>query len=266
MKGLFLAVLPLAAIPAPSGGSGASELTRLVKEIRSADFRAERAELRRLASSLDSVEEADLAPYREYWRGFALWRSAINGGNETPTPADVTRDLEAAVQAFRGASQRDPGWIEPRIGLLFCWVGLAYAPGADAARSPVAREEFAATARAVKEQGERNPRALWFVGGSLLFAPADRGGDPARAAESYRRGLLAARAEASANGAEKPGWVPAWGAAENLMSLAYAYTHGPRKDRELAQAYAEGALAVAPEWHYVRDILLPQIEALPAAR
>jgi hypothetical protein len=33
----------------------------------------------------------------------------------------------------------------------------------------------------------------------------------------------------------------------------------------LALAYAEGALTAVPEWHYVRDILLPQIEALPVA-
>jgi len=31
----------------------------------------------------------------------------------------------------------------------------------------------------------------------------------------------------------------------------------------LALAYAEGALTAVPEWHYVRDVLLPQIEALP---
>jgi len=266
MRELILSLLPLAATPLPSHGAGAPELARLVREIRSADYRGERAELRRLATRLDGVEGVELGAYREYWRGFALWRSAINGANETPVPADVTSDLEAAIRAFRRAAEPDPVWIEPRIGLLFCWVGLYHAPGAEAARQAISGEEFAAVARAVKEQGEHNPRALWFRGGSLLFAPAERGGDPARAAETYRRGLLAACDEARTTGEEAPAWVPSWGAAENLMSLAYAYTHGPRKSRELAQAYADGALAVAPDWHYVRDILVPQIQALPAGR
>jgi hypothetical protein len=49
------------------------------------------------------------------------------------------------------------------------------------------------------------------------------------------------------------------------MNLAYLYSHAPKPDRALALAYAEGALTAVPEWHYVRDILLPQIEALPVA-
>jgi hypothetical protein len=46
------------------------------------------------------------------------------------------------------------------------------------------------------------------------------------------------------------------------MSLAYLHATATR-NRALARAYAEGALALVPEWHYVRDILLPQIDALP---
>jgi hypothetical protein len=34
-------------------------------------------------------------------------------------------------------------------------------------------------------------------------------------------------------------------------------------NKAAALAYALGALIAAPEWHYVRDILLPQIEAMP---
>jgi len=48
------------------------------------------------------------------------------------------------------------------------------------------------------------------------------------------------------------------------MNLAYMYSHAPAPDRELALAYASGALVAVPEWHYVRDVLMPQIEALPA--
>jgi hypothetical protein len=49
------------------------------------------------------------------------------------------------------------------------------------------------------------------------------------------------------------------------MNLAYMYSHVPTPDRAAALAYAEGAVTAVPEWHYVRDILLPQIEALPVA-
>lgn len=258
-----LLTVALAGPPARSTPDAAS-LAQLVSAIRSADYRGERDALRRLAAALDEIELSSLSAHREYWRGFALWRSAINGGNEIPMPADVRVDLEAAIQAFRGALQHSPGWVEPKIGLLFCWVGLFSAPGADPSQPAVSRAEFETVARELKEKGQENPRALWFLGGSLFFAPPPHGGDPPRAVETYRRGLQAARDETLRSaGANAPEWVPSWGAAENLMGLAYLYSHSALQDRDLAQAYADGALALAPDWHYVRDILVPQIQALP---
>ena len=50
------------------------------------------------------------------------------------------------------------------------------------------------------------------------------------------------------------------------MSLAYLHTHSKLVNRDLALAYAEGALAAVPRWHYVREILLPQTQALPDER
>ena len=83
----------------------------------------------------------------------------------------------------------------------------------------------------------------------------------AKAAATFHQGLEAARREARA-GAGKPSYAPSWGAAENLMSLAYLYSHTSLENRDAALAYAEGALAAAPEWHYVADVLVPQIRDL----
>jgi hypothetical protein len=65
---------------------------------------------------------------------------------------------------------------------------------------------------------------------------------------------------------DAPPWVPAWGGPENLMNLAYLHTHSSLVNRPLALAYAQGALVAVPYWSYLKDILLPQIEALPAGR
>jgi hypothetical protein len=43
------------------------------------------------------------------------------------------------------------------------------------------------------------------------------------------------------------------------MSLAYSYLNKERPDLDAAERNAHGALAIVPNWHYVRDILLPQI-------
>src|SRR5262245_47364817 len=104
----FLATLMVvagSAAPPPASGLPAQQamLAERVAGIVRADYAGERAELKRLVGALDEVQSSELAPYREYWRGFGLWRRAINGFNETPTPDDLQSDLEGANQAFRRA-------------------------------------------------------------------------------------------------------------------------------------------------------------------
>jgi hypothetical protein len=49
-----------------------------------------------------------------------------------------------------------------------------------------------------------------------------------------------------------------------MMSLAYSLTYKKTPDLEAAERYARSALEIVPFWHYVRDILLPQILAAKA--
>ena len=115
----------------------------------------------------------------------------------------------------------------------------------------------------MSEKGADNPRALWLMGQTQLGAPPPYGGDAAKAAATFHRGIEAALAETRQIAAGEPAWIPRWGGAENLMNLAYLYSHSALASRDLALAYAEGALVAAPDWHYVRDILWPQILELP---
>jgi hypothetical protein len=71
-------------------------------------------------------------------------------------------------------------------------------------------------------------------------------------------GLAAARKATPAGGASLE---PAWGEPELLMNLAWASLHAAHPDAAAAERYARAALAKVPTWHYVRDILLPQIQA-----
>jgi len=246
---------------AADAGNDKARLSALVGEIRSADYRGDRAELRRLAGAIEDVRAEELRAAVAYWKGFAWWRRGINGFNETPTPDDLRGDLEAAAIAFRAALERQPNWIEARAGLSGCLMNQAFLPGTDEARRKPLLEELRPLWRSTSEDGVDNPRVLWLLGGVQLAAPPPSGGDVARAEATMRRGLEAARREALA-GPAPDGWTPTWGAAENLMNLAYLHATATRR-RALARAYAEGALALVPHWHYVRDILLPQIDALP---
>ena len=43
------------------------------------------------------------------------------------------------------------------------------------------------------------------------------------------------------------------------MSLAFSNLNQKTPDLLAAEKYAEQALALVPYWHYVRDVLMPQI-------
>ncbi len=48
------------------------------------------------------------------------------------------------------------------------------------------------------------------------------------------------------------------------MNLAYTKLKSAKPDTVAAKDYAEAALKLVPYWHYVRDILLPQIREASA--
>ena len=240
-----------------------TQLAELVAAVRSADYRGDRPALDRLDAALAKVPPSPLDDYRAYWRGFARWRRAMNGFNETPTPDDLESDLQAAVGHFRAAMDKRPDWIEARLAMVGCLGNLMYLARDDAGKRQAILEQYTPVGKTLAADGRDNPRVLWIIGGLQMGAPPPYGGDMAKAAATLRKGVESAVKEAKA-GTPAP-WVPSWGGPENLMNLAYLYAHTAASNRTAALAYAQGALVAVPEWHYVRDILLPQIEAMPEA-
>ena len=260
--GTWMLLCAAAASPAPALET--CRLDALAREVLAADYRGDRAELARLDAELGKLPDGGLAEYREYWRGFARWRRAINAFNETPAPDDLASDLETAIAHFRASLARRPDWIEDKLALVGCWGNLLYLAGKDEAKRKALLDEAVPTFRWLMQNAGDNPRALWIKGGMEMSAPPPTGGDFAKAAVTLEHGVASAWREAAAE-AETPGYEPRWGGPENLMDLAYLYSHAPEKDRRTALAYARGALTAVPSWHYVRDLLLPQIERLPTA-
>lgn len=262
---LFMLFVTSSALPGSrvSSDKQARQFAATVGAICRADYRGDREQLRQLAETLARSPQPGRAAFREYWIGFAYWRRAINGFNENPTPSDLLPDLERCATRQRAALEIDPQFEEARSALLGCLMNKAYfAKQLPPAEMAELVKEVQSIGPAVKAAAEHNPRSLWLLGGAQLFAPPPHGGDIAGGIATYRRGLAAAQREAlAALTAPREPWVPVWGAAEILMSFAYLYAHGPTPNRELARAYADGALAIVPDWHYVRDILIPQIDA-----
>jgi hypothetical protein len=246
----------------PPATTDREALARAVLAIQSADYRGDRAELTRQAESIPAAPAGDLASYWTYWKGFAYWRRAINGFNESPLPPDLGADLAAGAAAFRATLAADPAFDDALSGLSGCLGGLLFLAGRDGAQRQPLLEETIRVHDQMQRAKADNPRTLWILGGIQLSAPPPWGGDAAKAKAIYLRGLEAARRESLAAAGRQP-WVPSWGAPELLMALANMHSSGASANREVARAYAEGALSMVPDWSYVGKILLPKIEALP---
>lgn len=232
-------------------------VTKLVDRIRRADYEGHREELRRLYDALAKYEtDPELGVLVRYWRGFALWRRAFNGFNETPFPPDLEEDLELAVAEFDEAISKNPTFVDAKVGAGSCLQNLMFLVRSD---QPRARELLARATPLLKEAEEAepdNPRLLWVLGASRWYAPPEYGGGQDKAFDTYRKGLASARAR---KGIVKDALAPSWGEPELLMNLGWANLNATTPDLAAAEDNARAALALVPYWHYVRDILLPQI-------
>jgi hypothetical protein len=263
LAGLYVLAAAAAVVPVASSKSEA-RLGELAAKVLSADYRGDRPELRKLEAELARLDAGRLNDYRDYWRGFALWRRAMNGFNETPTPADLDADIVAALERFRAALARRPDWDDVKAAMLACWGNRIFLAGNDSEKRKKLLEESGEFYRWIMAYEGGNPRVLWIKGGLQMVVPPSAGGDWGKAAATLRSGVAGAWREANGGPAEPP-WAPAWGGPENLMNLAYLYSRDKTPDRAAALAYAEGALTAVPHWRYVREVLLPQIEAMPVS-
>jgi tetratricopeptide (TPR) repeat protein len=233
-------------------------VTAVVANIQRADYEGDRTALKRLHLELTPfVDDRQVASRVLYWRGFALWRRALNGFNDAADRRQIDEDLTQAVIDFQEAVARDPAFVDARIGAASCLVNNAFL---NRTSNPTrARELFVRSTLMLNEASAAapdNPRLLWVQGANQWHAPPERGGGQEVALATYAKGLELARRQW---GRVTDPLEPTWGEAELLMNLAFANLNRTTPDVAAAERYAQSALALVPYWHYVRDILLPQI-------
>jgi hypothetical protein len=233
-------------------------VAKIVVQIQRADYQGDRAALKRLY--------ADLAPYMggeetasrvRYWRGFALWRRAINGFNDSVDPKELQQDLEGGIAEFNEALKRDPGFADAKIGIVSSLGYLMYNHRAEQDQLQGYMAKVQPVLQELKDSATDNPRFYWVMGPLYWRQPAERGGGQAKAFEAMQKGLELARKQ---KGAATDPLEPSWGEPELLMAEAWYYQNAAEPDLNAAEKDARAALTLVPDWHYVRDILLPQIE------
>jgi tetratricopeptide (TPR) repeat protein len=234
------------------------QVIKIIGQIQRADYEGDRAALKRLYEELTPVEQGTkLASRVRYWRGFALWRRAMNGFNESVDPKELGEDLRQAVSEFDEALRIDPGFVDAKVGAVSCLSNLIFLNQKNAARV----QDLAAKAVPLRKEAEaaepENPRLLWVLGPICWYAPPERACSQDKAMEMERKGLEAARKQKRVT---SDPLEPSWGEPELLAALAWTNLHRTAPSLNAAEHFARSALKLVPYWHYVRDILIPQIQ------
>jgi hypothetical protein len=157
--------------------------------------------------------------------------------------------------------------VDAKVGAIWCLQTLTFLNRTDQARVQELVPRFVQLLKEGLAAAPDNPRLLWVQGGSQWWTPPDMPAAQvkerhAAALATYRKGLELARKQ---KGRTLGPLEPAWGEPELLMSLAWSSLNETPPDVRAAEQYASDALALVPYWHYVRDILMPQIRRAKAS-
>jgi len=242
-----------------SNTSDREQATRIVAQIQRADYEGDRTTLKKCYDELTPFLKNDkLASRVRYWRGFALWRRAINGFNDKVDPKELEQDLNAALDEFRIAIEKDPKFVDAKLGIMSCNGFLLFVEPSDEARRKERIDRILALEKEAIALAPENPRLIWVQGPILWNSPPERGGGQDKAMQNCERGLeICSKLKPSDDPIE-----PSWGKPELMMTLAWYHLNTKENpDLPAAERYARSALEIVPYWHYTRDILLPQILA-----
>ena len=257
---VLILILPSFAATIP-GNDAREQCARIIAQIQRADYEGDRAAMQRGYDELKPfMEDQKLASRIRYWRGFAQWRRAINGFNDAVDPKELEQDLNTALDEFRIATEKDPTFVDAKVGTISCLGFLAFMNRKDQTRAKELVGQILPLVKEADEMDPDNPRLIWVHGPILWNSSPERGGGQDKAIQNYQRGI---ESSTKIKTSDDP-LEPSWGKPELMMSLAYCYLNADSIDVNAAERYARNALEVVPYWHYVRDILLPQIVAAKA--
>jgi len=253
---LAILALVLNAVVASAAEGNRERVCALVAQIQRADYEGDRGVLGKCFDELAPfAQDATLASRVNYWRGFALWRRAINGFNDQVDPNELERDLRQAIEQFKASAEKDHAFVDAKVGMISCLGFLCFMKRGDTNALKDLLGEMSPLVADAKAAAPDNPRLRWVLGPIIWYQVRQAQTGSNKVIENYKQGL-----EHCSAGEEKLGSLePGWGKPELLMSLAYTYLNDASPNLEAAEENARAALALIPYWHYTRDILLPQI-------
>src|SRR5256885_10982632 len=105
MKNLPFAVIGCVALfagCAPSDRSVRESMALMVSQIQHADYEGSQIGMQEAYQNLAPfLENPSLVSQARYWRGFAMWRRAVNGFNDGIDAEELEADLQQALNEFQ---------------------------------------------------------------------------------------------------------------------------------------------------------------------
>jgi DNA phosphorothioation-dependent restriction protein DptG len=117
----------LSSIHTTRANDTAKQVVPIVAQIQHADYAGDQSAMKKGYDDLKPfLENEELASRIRYWRGFAQWRRAINGFNDSVDPKELEQDLKTALDEFSIAMEKDPTFVDAKIGTISCLGYLAF--------------------------------------------------------------------------------------------------------------------------------------------
>ena len=236
---LVVSFVSLSVIGITRADDTAKQVARIVAQIQHADFAGDQVGMQKGYDDLKPfLEDMALTSRIRYWRGFAQWRRAINGFNDSIDPKELEQNLKTGLDEFKIAMEKDPTFVDAKVGTISCLGFLAFMNRQDQARAKELVGQILPLVKEAIDIAPDNPRLIWVRGPILWNSPPERGGGHDKAIENYQRGLeVCSKIKTSNNPLE-----PSWGKPELMMSLAYSYLNTTPSDVSAAERYARTAL------------------------
>jgi tetratricopeptide (TPR) repeat protein len=244
------------------GDSACRALLQLVRAVQETDYKGHLDSLRQLhAAMVPFVDNAELAKHARYWRGFALWRRALNALGQGGSPDSTDADFARANEEFRHALRLDSAYAEAKIGLVAGLSNRVFFNQENSALRVALIREYRPLLEQLTQSDRDNPRFVFVAAPQRFHAPPEVGGSRTEAIAMVEAAL--ARLAPSRADTIEAALEPTWGGPELHMLLA-ALLLRSRTQLDKAQLHAERALALRPDWLAVRRNLIPAIHALRA--
>jgi hypothetical protein len=251
-----LGVFMLAASAALSGQStpAVADLLAARERAYAANFRNDRAGLEESLRTFERLApDETVAPFAHYYAGWTRWCVAAS--------QFAAGDVKGAIESGEASAVEMRLALAARSDLADFHTGLVNAlivvASLDPARFPTLLEEMSGGRRRALELGPSNPRTLLMDAGIIFNTPPSRGGDQQKGIDRWLEAIR--RFEEEQRSPPANPLMPAWGLPLAYGWLSQVYLNAMPPRIEDARKAADTALALRPDFWFVREQILPKL-------